>query len=257
MNKLPGDVINPDSKLPLYYQLYQVLYNRILQGHWQPGSPLPSEHELVEHYRVSRGTVRQALDSLVREGIINRQQGRGTFVAHPTIEQGANQMITFGEDMRRRGFEPSSNVLFSGLLNASENIAARLKVPVGEELARIERLRLADGEPMTIEESFLVHRLCRGILRHDYSKLSLRNTLQQEYNQYLVRGEQVVRALPASAEIADWLKLPQGQRVILYIERVSFNQFEETIELLRLYHRGDRYMLQNELTGWTPMSEGR
>lgn len=249
--------IHQESKLPLYYQLYQVLYNKILQGEWQPGHILPSENELVETYGVSRGTVRQALDSLVKEGVIHRRQGRGTFVAHPTIEQGANQMITFGEDMRLRGFEPSSEVLFANLINAPENIAARLNVPFGEELARIERLRFADGEPMTIEESYLVHRLCPGVLRHDYSQNSLRNILQEEYNIYLVRGEQIIRAIQATPELTEQLQLPDEHRAILYIERVSYSQADQAIEFLRLYHRGDRYMLHNELAGWLPKDHHR
>jgi GntR family transcriptional regulator len=129
------DRINRNSKLPLYHQLYEILRSNITRGEWQPGDMIPPESELIDRYQVSRTTVRQVLDMLVNEGLIYRQRGRGTFVAHPTVEQALVRIISFTEDMRQRGFKP------------------------GEELARLERLRLADDEPMSIEDSYLVSRV--------------------------------------------------------------------------------------------------
>jgi GntR family transcriptional regulator len=245
-------MISSQSKLPLYYQLFQTLMNKILKGELKPGDALPSEHELVVRYGVSRGTARMALGSLAKEGLIHRQQGRGTFVAHPTIQHGAGRMIPFAEDMRQRGFEPTSEVLFAGSIEAPPDVAGRLGVSVGEELVRTERLRLADGEPMTIEESYLVHRLCPGVLHYDYAKESLRRVLRDQYNMFLVRGEQTVRAIEAPPALRNKLQLPAGKRAILHIERVSYSQFDVPVEFLRLFYRGDRYILYNELTGWIP-----
>ncbi len=240
------------SKMPLYYQLYEILYGKITRGDWQPGVTIPSEAELVDHYRVSRGTVRQALDLLVNEGLIDRQRGRGTFVTQPSIQQIAGKMITFTEDMRRRGLSPATKLLFSGLMPAPESIARKLGLETGEEVARIDRLRLAQGEPMSIEEAYLVHRLCPGVLDHDYTKQSLRQVLGDRYGLYQAYGDQVVRAIIAPADIAAQLGGPAGPLAILYIERISYSLHNEPVEFLRLYHRGDRYALQNELTGWLP-----
>ena len=74
--------INRSSKLPLYHQLYEIVRGDILGKKWQPGDMLPPESELIDTYQVSRTTVRQVLDMLVNEGLIYRQRGRGTFVAH-------------------------------------------------------------------------------------------------------------------------------------------------------------------------------
>ncbi|NJN98810.1 MAG: GntR family transcriptional regulator [Anaerolineales bacterium] len=123
-----------------------------MRGEWQPDDILPSEIELMEQYSVSRITVRQALDELVNEGLIYRQRGRGTFVAHPTVEQGLTRIISFTEDMRQRGFTPGTEVLFAGLEPATPEVAAQLQLEPGVELVRLERLRLADNEPMSIEE---------------------------------------------------------------------------------------------------------
>ena len=145
------DRINRHSKLPLYHQLYEILRGSILSGHWQPGDMLPPESELIAQYEVSRTTVRQVLDMLVNEGLIYRQRGRGTFVAHPTVEQSLVRIISFTDDMRQRGCMPGTQVLFSGLVPAPAEIAEKLEIEEGAELARLDRLRLADGEPMSIE----------------------------------------------------------------------------------------------------------
>ena len=150
--------IDRNSKLPLYHQLYQILRGNIWRGKWEPGDMIPPESELTERYGVSRTTVRQVLDMLVNEGLIYRQQGRGTFVAHPTVEQTLVRIVSFTDDMVQRGFKPGTRVLSAKLIPAPEDIARRLEIAPGEELACIKRLRLADEEPMSIEESHLIHR---------------------------------------------------------------------------------------------------
>jgi GntR family transcriptional regulator len=240
--------IDRTSKLPLYHQLYEILRDNILRGEWQPGDMIPPESELVEQYEVSRTTVRQVLDMLASEGLIYRQQGRGTFVAHPTVEQGLMRIVSFTEDMRMRGFEPSSKVLFSGLVPASVEIARKLEIEPEEELARLDRLRLADGEPMSIEESHLVHRYCPGILQGDYVSSSLREALERDHGIRLVRARQIIRAISAPDRLAELLSI-QPNAALLFIERVSYSQHNVPIEFLRIYYRGDRYALYNELQG--------
>lgn len=240
------DTILRDSKLPFYHQLYEILRQNIVRGEWQPDDMLPSEVELMEQYNVSRITVRQALDELVNEGLIYRQRGRGTFVAHPTVDQALTRIISFTEDMRQRGFIPGTEILFSGLEPASPDVAAQLQLEPGTELVRLDRLRLADNEPMSIEESHLVHRYCPGILQHNYVANPLRELLEQYYGIRLLRAKQSIRAIAASRQVADQLFIPTNAP-LLYIERISYSQQNIPIEFLRLYHRGDRYVLYNEL----------
>lgn len=234
-----------DSKLPFYHQLYEILRRNILRN-LQPGDMLPPESELIEQYQVSRITVRQALEALVNEGLIYRQRGRGTFVAHATVEQGLSRIISFTEDMEQRGFTPGTEILAAELVPAPIEIAKQLQVAPGEELARMERLRLADNEPMSLEESYLIHRLCLGVLEGNYAKQPLRQTLEATYNLRLVRARQVIRAIQAPAKLAHKLSMPV-KAALLYIERVSFTPENTPVEFLRLYHRGDRYALYSEL----------
>jgi len=242
------DRISRYSKLPLYHQVYEIVRGNILNGHWQPGDMLPPESELVTTYDVSRTVVRQALDQLVNEGLIYRQRGRGTFVTHPTVEQSLVRIISFTDDMRQRGCVPGTEVLFTGLVPAPDEIAARLEIEPGVELARMDRLRLADGEPMSIEQSYLVHRYCPGILDGDYASNPLREALEQRYNVRWTRASQVIRATSATSEMARLLSV-KPRSALLHIERVSYWQGSIPVEFLRIYYRGDRYSLYCELQG--------
>lgn len=247
MHEIRTGRVHRSSKLPLYQQLYAILRRKIVDGDWQPGDMIPTEPELMERYGVSRTTVRQTLDLLVNEDLISRQQGRGTFVEHPTLEQALTRIISFTEDMRRRGIEPGTEVLSASLVPAPQGIAEKLEVEPGEELARLKRLRLADEEPMSIEESYLVHRYCPDVLRDDYASNPLREALETYYGIRLVRAKQVIRAIQASPELARHLSIAPSS-ALLYIERVSYSQRDIPIEFLRIYYRGDRYALYNELT---------
>lgn len=243
-------VIDREARLPLYQQLYEILHKKVLLKDWKPGDRLPTENELVQEYGVSRITVRTVLDMLVREGLIYRQAGRGTFVAHMTLEQGLSQIISFTEDMQRRGFAVSTQVLFSGLVPATARIAERLSIKPGEELAHLQRLRLADGEPMCIEHSYFVHRYCPGILEHDFSKTSLREIKVRKYGIRWTHARQTIQAINAAQEIAALLGVRRGGALLLF-ERVSFSQDNVPMEFLHAYYRADRYILYNELQGGT------
>jgi GntR family transcriptional regulator len=190
--------------------------------------------------------VRQVLDMLSNEGLIYRQQGRGTFVAHPTVEQALVRIISFTEDMRQRGVRPGTEVLSSGLIPAPQDIAEKLEIEPGEELARLERLRLADGEPMSIEESHLVHRYCPGVLEGNYASNPLREALERDYGIRWTHAKQTIRAISASRNLARLLSVPPHS-ALLYIERVSYSQPNIPVEFLRIYYRGDRYTLYSEL----------
>jgi GntR family transcriptional regulator len=238
--------ISRQSKSPLYEQIYQLLRTRISEGHLGPGDLLPSEAELVDHYQVSRATVRQALDELVSDGLIHRKQGRGTFVSPPTVEQGLVRIVSFTEDMQQRGLEPGTELISAELVPATDVLARHLEVPVGEPLARIERLRLADGEPMSLEMSYLVHGYCPGVLLQDYTTQSLRNMLQDRYGLRITSAKQSIRAVTANKETAKVLSVP-AEAALLYIERISYTDYDVPIEFLRLFHRGDRYTLHGEL----------
>jgi GntR family transcriptional regulator len=156
------------------------------------------------------------------------------------------RIVSFTEDMRQRGFKPGTRVLSAELISAEEDIAEALQIQFGEQLAFIRRLRLADGEPMSIEESFLVHSYCPDVLQYDYAKKPLREVLEKDYGICIASAKQVIQAILASTEMADLLHI-DPQTALLFIERVSHSQSRIPVEFLRIYYRADRYTLFNEL----------
>lgn len=241
--------INRSSKIPYYQQLYEILRGKIDQGQWQPGDLLPPESELITTYQLSRNTVREVMDMLVNEGFIYRERGRGTFVAQPKMEQALVRIINFTQDMHQRGLSPSSRILEATLVPAPADIAAALRVPDGTELGLLKRLRLGNEEPMSVEEAYFIHKRCPGFLkRHDYTRTSLREALEQDYGLRWLRAKQIIRAITAPKDIAPLLEVT-SRAPLLMIERVTYAEDDRPTEFLRAYYRGDRYSLYNELNG--------
>jgi GntR family transcriptional regulator len=241
-------LIQRSSKLPLYQQIYEQLRENILSGSLKPGDMIPPESELLRQYSVSTVTIRQALEMLAQEGLIFRERGRGTFVAQPTLEQGLIRIVSFTEDMRNRGLVAGTKVLSADLIPAPNYIVEKLNIKPGEEMALVERLRLANGEPLSVEESYLIHRYCPGILKFDFATNSMREILEKDFGIRLVRAKQTIRAIAAPSNLAHLLTLPSNSP-LLFIERVSYSQYDIPIEFLHIYYRGDRYSLHNELQG--------
>jgi len=241
--------INRNSKIPYYQQLYEILRSEIEQGGWQPGDLLPPESELISTYQLSRNTVREVMDMLVNEGFIYRERGRGTFVAQPKMEQALVRIINFTQDMQQRGLSPSSRILESSLLTAPADIAEALQVPESAELGLLKRLRLGNQKPMSVEEAYFIHARCPGFLeRHDYTRTSLREALEQDYGLRWLRAKQIIRAITAPKDIALLLQVT-SHAPLLMIERVTYAEDDRPAEFLRAYYRGDRYSLYNELNG--------
>lgn len=238
--------VSRSSKVPLYYQLYEILREAIKEGRWQPEQQMPTEAELVDRYQLSRATVRQAFDMLVNQGLVHRRRGQGTFVAKPVFEQNLNRIVSFWQDMRQRNLEPATRVLNSEIIEATEYVAENLLIEHGQDLASLVRLRLADGEPLSVEHSLLVHQYCPGILDQDYAHHSLREMLADQYDLNIVSARQKIRAVSASAEMAELLAVvPRAP--LLYIERVSYTGEGIPVEFLRIHLRGDRYTFHSEL----------
>src|SRR5512137_201701 len=143
------ETIDPNDFVPRYYQLAKILRESIEQGKFAAHQPIPSERQLEELYSVSRTTIRQAIDLLVRQGFLYREHGRGTFVSPQKLQKGVSELTSFSEDMKQRGLVPGQKILQIETVQPPEKVRAHLELPedCGPVLC-IERLRLGDGVPM-------------------------------------------------------------------------------------------------------------
>src|SRR5437879_5450561 len=142
----PPSQLDKDSPVPLYHQLESILLERVKQGHWKRNDQLPTEDALGSEFGVSKATVRQALHALAQAGVVRREQGRGTFVSEPKIQFGPRNLKSFSDEMRELGTAAGSSVLEQRLVEASEELAAKLQVPPAAQVFLLRRLRLAGGE---------------------------------------------------------------------------------------------------------------
>jgi GntR family transcriptional regulator len=238
--------LDRSSFVPLYHQLFEILYAHIEQGIWKPDDMIPPESDLKAIYGVSQITVRQALNVLANSGLIVRRRGKGSFVTRPTISANVTHIVNFADDMKQRGLTPRTEVIDMEIAVVSKPTATKLHIEPGEELIVIKRLRYANDEPLSIEHSMLIPRQVPGIMNNDFSARSLSETLLTDYGIQISHAEQTIRAMAASEENAALLRINAGDP-LLAIERVCYTQRGTPVEMLRIYYRADRYMVHAQL----------
>jgi GntR family transcriptional regulator len=209
------------------------------------GEAMPPERHLSVELGVARMTLRRAMDDLVAEGYLSRQQGRGTFIAEPKISQPLT-MTSFSEDMRRRGMEPNSRTLSMTVTTAGARIGRRLETSPGERILKVSRLRLADDQPMAIETLHVPASLVPGLTGEDLEGASFYELLESRYGIALHAGIQTIEPSVASEEESDVLGVPVLSPVFLF-ERVARDQDGRVVEFVVSVYRGDRYKLTAEL----------
>jgi GntR family transcriptional regulator len=234
------------SPIPLYHQLKGLLFDKIDSGEWEPGDCLPSEDQLCEFYQISKTTVRQALNTLAIEGFVQREQGRGTYVAKPKIEQGPVELTSFSEQMQRRGLRTDSRILKLEKTRATRKIVKELEIHEGAYAFMIKRLRLADGEPMGIQTAYLPASLFPGLLDQDLSG-SLYSTLQEQYGIILTHADETYCATLLDKYEAELLRVPLSSPLGLLVERRAFSQGKYPIEFVSSIMRADRYKISVRL----------
>jgi GntR family transcriptional regulator len=233
--------------VPRYYQLQEIIRERIRNGEWTPGSSIPSERELCERYGISRMTARQAISGLETEGLLYREQGKGTFVGQGVIAQQLLQLTGFTEDMNARQRKSGARVLSAEMWPADEETAERLRIRSGQPVYRLRRLRLADGEPLAIELTRITFIGCERLLHYDLGQESLYRLLEGSFDIPLIDADEELQADLATTAEADLLQLPPGSPV-LRTRRVMHSRRNHPVEFATAVYRGDKYRFYTHLT---------
>ena len=245
----PGRAASEEGpRIPKYYTVKRQLLE--LTGTMTPGSPVPPERELAHRYSTSRTTVRQALAELVVEGRLLRMQGKGTFVAKPKVAQ-VLELASYTEGMRAHGLHPKTRILEIGYVTADEKLADLLGIRPGGRALRIHRLRLADGEPMSIDMSHLPARRFPGLRKQLERHSSLYETLAEAYGVEPAEGEETIETVLAGPNDARLLGVDVGLPLLL-LSRHAFDSDGNPLEWAQSWYRGDRYKFVTRLRRTPP-----
>ncbi|MDF2143852.1 GntR family transcriptional regulator [Knoellia sp. p5-6-4] len=232
------------SGVPLWRQLHQDLLRRLAAGDFELG--FPGEVELQREYSVSRHTVREALRRIREAGLIDSGRGRSTRVRSDAIEQPLGGLYSLFRQVEAQGLEQRSEVLTLEL-TTDPDVAARLERSADEQLVHLERVRLADGEPLAHDEVWLPASVAGGLLEVDFTRAGLYDELARVAGTRPTGGWERITAV-AAGRLGPLLGVDEGAPCFA-IERVGQVEDEPPLEYRRSLVRGDRYAL---LTSWTP-----
>jgi GntR family transcriptional regulator len=235
--------LNKRSPIPPYYQLAELLRERIRTGELVPGDQLPSERELAEQAGISRMTVRQAVVYLVRDGALEVKPGIGTFVAEPKLTYDALHLLGFTEAVMRQGEVATSQVLEQKRVTPPTRVAAVLNLSTNEQVIQIVRLRLSGEVPLLLETIYLPASLCPGLEAVDLTKQSLYTLLEQQFNLHLSHARQTLEATIANDYESTLFDIEPDTPMIL-LEGITFDIEEQPVEYFKVVYRGDRIKLE-------------
>ncbi|HEV2159796.1 GntR family transcriptional regulator [Bradyrhizobium sp.] len=236
-----------DDRLPRYQRLRDDLAARINRNEWRPGEPIPSEAELGAHYGVAIGTVRKAIDQLVSDNVLERQQGRGTFVRRARFNSSLFRFFRFQSESGERRV-PKSRIIRRRSVPATSAVASALRIPVGEPVISLSRLRLIDDVPLLAEEIWLQQSRFAPILEIDTAEFGdlLYPLYEERCGEVVVSAEEILTVETANEMQARLLRL-ETHAPLIVIERLALDLERRPIEWRRSRGPADRFRYHAEI----------
>jgi GntR family transcriptional regulator len=233
--------------LPLYKQIKSLLVQRLQQGEWKPGEPIPSELELAARFQVSQGTVRKAVDELAAENLLVRRQGKGTFVA---THQEARAQFRFLRLMPDHGeaVPAQSAFLECRRAKAPADVAQQLALRGGDGVVYLRRLLGVGGKPLVLDDIWLPAALFRGLTPERLAEYRgpLYGLFESEFGTRMIRADERIRAVAAAEDVAALLAVAPGAPLLL-VDRVSYTYRDQPVEVRRGFCVTTDYHYHNEL----------
>lgn len=229
----------------LHHQIKEDLFLKMRSGQWPPGHELPGEQSLCEHYSVSRGTLRRALSDLAAEGYIERHRGRGSFVSQPKLESGVvsayNRFSVVGPLL-----DAGARVLSCRRVRATRQVASMLRLKPSQSVWQLERLRFTQGDPMSIQASYLPVAIAPDLSQQPLEHEHLVDILREAYGVQLGSATEYVNPTVADTYAAKLLSVP-SRAPLFQIERTTCTVTGAVVEYRRALLRGDVYRYRIEL----------
>ena len=231
--------MNFESHIPLHIQLKDLIKAEIVEGKYE--EKIPSERELMERFSVSRSTVREAVNHLVRDGVLKKIHGKGTFITkNRAVHDWLNTLNSFTETVKQMGMMPGARLLYSNELDYLED---GLKIFGEQPIYSIARLRTADNQPIAIERHYYEKKLGEAISKYNLNKATIYDVIENDLNIAIVEAEQTIRCCAITAQDAELLNL-QPNINVLCIERVLTGENRQVIEYYQSFFHPELYMLK-------------
>ncbi|WLD91938.1 GntR family transcriptional regulator [Alkalihalobacillus sp. AL-G] len=233
-------MIDKYSSIPIYVQIERFLTDGIDEGKYQDGEAIPSERELSELFKVSRMTVRQAINNLVTKGKLLKEKGKGTFVSSPRLSYALKGLVSFTEDMKHRGLTPSTKLIsFKQMEKVSSTILNQLKLTQKEAVFCLHRVRYANDEPMALERAYLPVKLFSN-LSVDSARGSLYEFVRNQLNYEIHHATQKIEAGLSTEVESKYLSIQQN-RPVLIVRRTTYLSTGNPFEYVETVFRGEKY----------------
>jgi GntR family transcriptional regulator len=241
MTGLP-DITRSRGDRPIYVQLAEHIANGIHAGDLLPGDRIASEPQLMRRHSISRATAGRALEHLVQQGLVRREQGRGTFVEAPKLVQRSAQLGSFSDQVRLHGHTPSQRLLAIGPAGDGDDDTG-LRARLGDDVIELRRLRLVDGEPVGVHTTFLVGAIAErtGVAAEAFAdeQASLYAVLEAG-GVRIAEADEHLRAVEATVEEAELMQVEPGS-ALMRVVRISYGADGEPIEVVDARYRADRF----------------
>lgn len=241
-----GTTLKHGTFVPLYYQLREIIEKKIDSGEWKPGDKIPSENDLRTSYDVSRNTAQKAINELVSEGLLERRQGKGTFVSRPKIDQSLSSFYSFSKVMSDKGMEPKDIILNLDVEKVNYKIAKELNINVNDEVVTLQRIRTANGEPIIFETSYIPSALMPDLSITDLEQGSLYDLMENKYGITVSKAIEAFEPVLSRKEESHYLEIEPGSPSLL-LDRTAFDLTGRPVEFCRSMVRGDRCRFYTEL----------
>ncbi|GAB2571257.1 GntR family transcriptional regulator [Gracilibacillus alcaliphilus] len=234
-------MINRNNPLPLYVQLKHIINEKIETGEWKRGEATPTELELQKSFDLSRTTVRQALTELVFEGVLERVQGKGTFVADKKLEPIRPGLTGFTQDMEAQGHEVSSIIVDKKMIQPEMDIQRSLGLKDGEQVWKLERIRLVNDVPIGYHETYLNTMATPNVNldKYDFVSDSLYVSLERE-GLILGDSDETVEAMLPNKSYAEIFEIDPNVPV-LNLKRIVRLSDGTPYEFSNMHYRADKY----------------
>ena len=235
-------MLDAKTATPLYVQLIEILERQIAFGELEAGERLPSESELAKQFGVSIITVRNAVGELCNRGLLERKQGKGTFVRKVKYMRDSRTLSSFTESCRDQGMIPGGRTLEKSTVVLNPKIARRLEQAPGSQGIYMSRLRFADREPVIIERNYFPMKYA-FLMEQEFDNNSLFEFLKETYQVTVTRSDKEIEMCRATNTEAELLKVPVNAPLIL-VKSTAYVQTGEPIYVGTQVMNGERFTLQ-------------